>query len=256
MLVNPVPGSTRAKNDGGYAGDSGLDISVPAGTPCVAAADGVVEYAEEGHTPWYEDTRLDVPGFQPPWSVRIKLDKPISVGGVTYPWIWYTHLSGVDPSIRNKSGVRIHAGAPVGATGIGNKVPHLHFGVIGDREQSITMPMAQVRDLVWPGAGSAATAPIKPHPARGHRHERERHEGRGNQLPSRHRGRDHPRGPARRGRSAWCGARAPPGRWAHPGPPAHGRCGAVLIVGARPPSARQCAAARRGAVDRGPGGPT
>ncbi len=159
MLTNPVPGSTRQANDGGYSADSGLDISVPAGTPCVCAADGVVEYAEQGHTPWYEDTRLDVPGFQPPWSVRIRLATPIVHGGVTYPWIWYTHLSAVDSSIRGRSGVGIRAGAPVGRTGIGNKVAHLHFGVLHDQAQTVTMPMEQVRDLVWPTAPAAPARP-------------------------------------------------------------------------------------------------
>jgi len=43
-LTNPVPGSGWNEN-GGYDGDSGLDILVPANTPCVCAADGVVEYA-------------------------------------------------------------------------------------------------------------------------------------------------------------------------------------------------------------------
>lgn len=159
MLTNPVPGSTRQANDGGYASDSGLDISVPAGTPCVAAADGVIEYAEEGHTPWIEDTRLDVPGFQGPWSVRIRLATPIVQGGVTYPWIWYTHLSAVDASIRGKSGVGIRAGAPVGLSGIGNKVPHLHFGILHDQEQTVTMPMEHVRDLVWPPGGAVSSSP-------------------------------------------------------------------------------------------------
>ena len=51
-LNNPVPGSGWNEN-GGYDGDSGLDILVPANTPCICAADGVVEYAELGHTIWW-----------------------------------------------------------------------------------------------------------------------------------------------------------------------------------------------------------
>jgi hypothetical protein len=44
-LINPVPTSGWNKNDG-YDGDSGLDNLVPANTPCVCAADAVIEYAE------------------------------------------------------------------------------------------------------------------------------------------------------------------------------------------------------------------
>ncbi len=44
-LINPVPTSGWNKNDG-YDGDSGLDNLVPANTPCICAADAVIEYAE------------------------------------------------------------------------------------------------------------------------------------------------------------------------------------------------------------------
>jgi len=44
-LINPVPTSGWNKNDG-YDGDSGLDNLMPANTPCVCAADAVIEYAE------------------------------------------------------------------------------------------------------------------------------------------------------------------------------------------------------------------
>jgi hypothetical protein len=44
-LINPVPTSGWNEN-GSYVGDSGLDILVPTNTPCVCAADGVIEYAE------------------------------------------------------------------------------------------------------------------------------------------------------------------------------------------------------------------
>ena len=56
-LINPVP-SSGWDNNGGYDSDSGLDIIVPVGTKCVSAADGIIEYAERGHTPWFEDTNL------------------------------------------------------------------------------------------------------------------------------------------------------------------------------------------------------
>ena len=151
-LINPVPSSGWNEN-GGYDGDSGLDILVPAGTPCICAADGVVEYAEVGHTPWWEDTFLGNGIFDPPHSVRVRLDEPITLNGTTYYFIWYTHLYKVDASILNKFEVPIEAGAPVGLTGIGNRVPHLHFGVIQDRPQNVCMSHQEIAALIW-GSGS------------------------------------------------------------------------------------------------------
>ena len=56
-LTNPIP-RTDWQNNGGYDEDTGLDIIIDAGTPCIVAADGEVIYAEQGHTPWIEDTDL------------------------------------------------------------------------------------------------------------------------------------------------------------------------------------------------------
>jgi murein DD-endopeptidase MepM/ murein hydrolase activator NlpD len=151
-LINPVPTSGWNEN-GGYDGDSGLDILVPADTPCVCAADGVIEYAEVGHTPWYEDTYYGNDFFDPPHSVRIRLDEPIELNGETYYFIWYTHLYKVDASILNKKEVPIKAGDPVGRTGIGNRVPHLHFGVIQDRPQNVCMSHQEIAELIW-GSGT------------------------------------------------------------------------------------------------------
>ena len=151
-LINPVPTSGWNEN-GGYDGDSGLDILVPANTPCVCAADGVIEYAELGHTPWYEDTYYGNGIFNPPHSVRIRLDEPIELNGETYYFIWYTHLYKVDSSIFNKEEVPIKAGDPVGRTGIGNRVPHLHFGVIKDRPQNVCMSHQEIAELIW-GSGT------------------------------------------------------------------------------------------------------
>jgi murein DD-endopeptidase MepM/ murein hydrolase activator NlpD len=151
-LINPVPTSGWNEN-GGYDGDSGLDILVPANTPCVCAADGVIEYAELGHTPWIEDTYYGNGVIDPPHSVRIRLDEPIELNGVTYYFIWYTHLYKVDPSILNKEEVPIKAGDPIGRTGIGNRVPHLHFGVIQDRPQNVCMSHQEIAELIW-GSGT------------------------------------------------------------------------------------------------------
>lgn len=117
-LINPVPGSDWS-NNGGYDADSGLDILVPVGTRCVAAVDGVVEYAEVGHTPWWEDTNLATMIFDPPHSVRIRLNTALVEGAITYNFIWYTHLYKVDPSILNRSDVPIRVGDNIGLTGTG-----------------------------------------------------------------------------------------------------------------------------------------
>jgi len=158
VLINPVPG-TDWGNNGGYEADSGLDILVPVGTRCVAAADGVVEYAEVGHTPWWEDTNLSTAIFNPPHSVRIRLNDPIVEGGVTHNFIWYTHLFKVDPSILNRANIPIKSGESIGLTGIGNRVPHLHFGVIVDRNQTRWMSHRAIARLIW-GSGTSATRPL------------------------------------------------------------------------------------------------
>ena len=157
-LINPVPDSNWS-NDGGYDADSGLDILVPVGTRCVAAADGVVEYAEVGHTPWWEDTNLATMIFDPPHSIRIRLDTPLIEKGVTYNFIWYTHLYKVDSSILDRSDVPVKTGDKLGLTGIGNRVPHLHFGVVVDRAQTRWMKHGDIAELIW-GSGSSATRPI------------------------------------------------------------------------------------------------
>ena len=157
-IANPVPGSDWS-NNGGYEADSALDILVPVGTQCVAAADGVVEYAEVGHTPWWEDTNLQTAIFDPPHSVRIRLNDPLVEAGVAYNFIWYTHLYKVDSSILNRSNIAIKAGDPVGLTGIGNCVPHLHFGVVVDRNQTRWLNHRTIARLIW-GSGSIATRPI------------------------------------------------------------------------------------------------
>lgn len=156
-LINPVPG-TDWSNNGGYDADSGLDIIVPVGTRCVAAADGVIEYAEVGHTPWWEDTNLATIIFDPPHSIRIRLDVPIIHNGENYDFIWYTHLYKVDSAILNQSDIVIKAGDNIGLSGTGNRVPHLHFGVVQDRSQSDWMKHYHVAELIW-GSGSSATHP-------------------------------------------------------------------------------------------------
>jgi murein DD-endopeptidase MepM/ murein hydrolase activator NlpD len=148
QIQNPLPGTTRAKNDGGYDADSGLDILVPVGTQAFAGADGDLIYAEYGHTPWGTTENV---GIDTPHSALIKLASPLTVDQTTYNFIWYTHLSALDMNLADGSPpIRVKAGDKVGKTGIGNKVPHLHFGVVQDRAQTVTLPQRRVADVIWP----------------------------------------------------------------------------------------------------------
>lgn len=155
-MQNPIPG-TNWKNCGGYDGDSGLDILVPMGTPVYAAANGVIEYAERGHTPWGTSTNI---GVDTPNSIRIRLAEPLRFNGEVYPWIWYTHLQGIDPSWRDRYDVPVRAGALLGHTGLGNRVPHLHFGVLEDQAQESTMHWRQVAELIWGPRGGKPQTPV------------------------------------------------------------------------------------------------
>lgn len=146
-LINPVPGTTW-KNNGGYDADTGLDIICPAGTKIISPADGILEYAEVGHTNWYED-QSSMPGFQPPYSIRIKLDTPLVIHGITYRWMWFTHLSEVSKNIKGAKGIQVKAGQVLGKTGIGNKVHHLHIGLIEDRKQTRTLPHRVLAEMFW-----------------------------------------------------------------------------------------------------------
>lgn len=132
-LIVPVPGAT-ASNNGAYAADTGLDILVPFGSPVVAAGAGTIIYSEPGHTPWN----------QPPDtanSILIELDTPFVYQGRQYPYSWYTHLSRLRYSVPDGAGgQRVTQGETIGWTGIGNRVPHLHFGVVWDRPQTVFVP--------------------------------------------------------------------------------------------------------------------
>ena len=158
-IGNPIP-STTWQNCGGYDADSGLDIIVPVGTPVVSAADGVIEYAEHGHTPWGTVNNV---GVDTPNSIRLRLAQPVVVDGVTYRWVWYTHLSEIDATIRDRFEVPVRAGQVLGKTGVGNRVPHLHFGVIADRQQNQTLGWRRIAELIWgPRDGVKPAAPVHP----------------------------------------------------------------------------------------------
>lgn len=152
MKFNPLPGTTREHNDGSYPADSGLDILVPVGTPVVAPAAGTLLYSTSGHTPW--TTPPDTPN-----SILMRLDAPLVYKGVSYPLIWFTHLSWLAHHVPDGSdGYHVEAGELLGKTGLGNKCAHLHFGILIRREQAdgdFMMP-ADVADVVWGGAGTSA----------------------------------------------------------------------------------------------------
>lgn len=165
MILSPIPGATRERNDGGYAGDTGLDILVPVGTACVAVADGELVYSEPGHTPWYGDTNPDLPGFQGPCSILLRLAHPFEAGGLTVRYAWYTHLTRVRYAVPDGDPPQpVRAGELLGWTGIGNRVPHLHFGLISARPQGPGQYLSdrQVADLVWPEI-SPPPEPATPH---------------------------------------------------------------------------------------------
>ncbi len=166
QLINPVPTST-IKNNGTYRGDSGIDILVPKGTPVVAAADGVIIYSENGHTPWGTKKYI---GIDTPGSILIRLDKPFEhptskSSNKIYPYIWYTHLSGLAHNFPPKWNVTkemcdgtgesieriVKAGDYLGKTGLGNRVPHLHFGVPVDFSQSDWVDPFFLADYIFSG---------------------------------------------------------------------------------------------------------
>jgi len=155
-MILPIKNLKR-ENFQAYAGDSGVDIAVPLSTPVYAAAAGRIVYSEQGHTPW--TTPPDTPG-----SVLIQLDTPIVVNGENYYYHWYTHLSYRVFTVADGSSavVRIKEGQEIGSTGLGNKVPHLHFGMLIRRAQQDGdfMPAMELQQyMIGLLNGSAVTEP-------------------------------------------------------------------------------------------------
>jgi murein DD-endopeptidase MepM/ murein hydrolase activator NlpD len=135
-FVRPIVSGREA----GYVGDSGLDIAVPKGTPCVAAISGTIVYSEWGHTKWRPDIICPDGKYHPddtPYSVLIKLDNPITFEGRTAYYIWYTHLSSIKYNVSQGDGqnIRVNAGEHIGDSGLGRSNPHLHFGMIINQAQ-------------------------------------------------------------------------------------------------------------------------
>ena len=148
-LVNPTPKTNILENKGGYATDTGLDIIGKVGDPIVSPVDGVLEYAERGHTRQMgQDSDPTKPGIQDQLSFRIRLNKPFTFEGKKVNFVYGTHLSTLDPAVANKFGIPIKAGQKLGTMGVANNVPHLHIGFIEDRAQTRFLDFKEVRRLL------------------------------------------------------------------------------------------------------------
>ena len=122
-LYNPLPSGEIA----GYPEDTGLDI-LSDHKPAYAVAAGTLVYSEHGHTSWTS-------GNDTPNSVLMKLDQPIKLKtGHSVTHIYYTHLSQLAYSQTpiSKEQRKILGGEPLGITGLGNNVAHLHIGFLLD----------------------------------------------------------------------------------------------------------------------------
>ena len=135
QFISPIKGLQSKQGwDGHYPADSGADINVPVGTEVYAIADGQIIYSERGHTPW--GTSINA-GIDTPYSVLVKLDAPFIYRGRTYYFYWMTHLSELYINVPDGSTTRpVKMGDKLGKTGLGNKVPHLHLGLIINRQQA------------------------------------------------------------------------------------------------------------------------
>jgi murein DD-endopeptidase MepM/ murein hydrolase activator NlpD len=138
-----------------HRSDSGLDISTNIGTPSVAAADGTVVYSELGHTSWKRQDPNTGEYIDTPYSVLIKLDKPITYkdGRIGY-YLYYTHLSKLEfeKHSSDKKEIHVNQGDVIGYTGIANNSPHLHIGIIIEKKQknypTDYFSMPEVREMI------------------------------------------------------------------------------------------------------------
>ena len=148
-LVNPTPNTNILNNKGGYAADTGLDIIGKVGDPIVSPVDGILEYAERGHTTQMgQDSDPTKPGIQDQLSFRIRLNKPFTFEGKRVNFVYGTHLSTLDTGVANKFDIPIKAGQRLGTMGVANNVPHLHIGFIKDRSQTGFLNFKEVRKLL------------------------------------------------------------------------------------------------------------
>ena len=148
-LVNPTPNTNILENKGGYAADTGLDIIGKVGDPIVSPVDGILEYAERGHTAQMgQDSDPTKPGIQDQLSFRIRLNKPFTFDGKKVNFVYGTHLATLDAGVANKFDIPIKAGQRLGTMGVANNVPHLHIGSVEDRAQTGFLNFKEVRRLL------------------------------------------------------------------------------------------------------------
>ena len=148
-LVNPTPNTNILENKGGYAADTGLDIIGKVGDPIVSPVDGILEYAERGHTVQMgQDSDPTKPGIQDQLSFRIRLNKPFTFDGKKVNFVYGTHLATLDAGVANKFDIPIKAGQRLGTMGVANNVPHLHIGFVEDRAQTGFLNFKEVRRLL------------------------------------------------------------------------------------------------------------
>ncbi len=148
-LLLPIPGM-KEDQDKSYASDTGMDAHAPVGTPIQAVADGALIYSEEGHTPWNRPP--DTPN-----TILIRLDKPVTFKQKTYYFVWYAHLASLAFEVKDGGEERpVRRGERLGTTGIGNKVPHVHFGIIVHRSQGpgLFMKPEDIHEYYWGTASS------------------------------------------------------------------------------------------------------
>ena len=130
-MITPIKNMQIKDTNTWYPADTGMDIAVPVGTEVRAVADGTIIYSEFGHTPW--QTYPDTPG-----CILVKLDVPQSINGTDWTLVWYCHLSSLANNVPDDGAhcKKVSMGTVLGKTGIGNQVPHLHFGILTNREQA------------------------------------------------------------------------------------------------------------------------
>lgn len=138
-----MPGGVVA----GYQADTGLDIA-GLRRQVFAIASGTLDYSEPGHTLWTgpQDT---------PNCVRVELDTPIPWKGRRVTHVYYAHLSELTTIQHEGDTPRRHVegGELLGVSGIANRSPHLHIGLLldGQVEQRYwgTMLLAdEIRELL------------------------------------------------------------------------------------------------------------